>query len=250
MSDVFWKKAASPEGETGGVRSSIPDGTARYDAFAEWYRHLPWVGSAGLICDGASGTLPERLDGERWLDVACGAGRTARELARRGANVTGVDVSLSMIATAQAEGGTPTPKVDYRVGDITELNEWWDGHLFDGATCEMAFMDIDDLIGTVRSVSEVLRPLAPFLVSMVHPCFPGNDAGLSSWPPERGYDAEGYWTSADHNPEGVRIRVGSSHRTLSTYLNVHLWGGFALERVYEPPTAVPTFLVLAFRRVQ
>jgi hypothetical protein len=109
-------------------------------------------------------------------------------------------------------------------------------------------MDIDDLEGTVRSVAEVLRDGAPFLVSLVHPCFPGNEAGLSSWPPGHGYDAEGYWTSDHHNPEGVRIRVGSSHRTISTYLNVHLDLGFDLQRVYEPSGALPIFLVLAFRR--
>jgi hypothetical protein len=81
-------------------------------------------------------------------------------------------------------------------------------------------MDIDNLVGTVRSVAEVLRDAAPFLASLVHPCFPGNEAGLSSWPPGRGYDAEGYWTSDRHNPEGVRIRVGSvtgRFRPISTF---------------------------------
>jgi hypothetical protein len=159
-----------------------------------------------------------------------------------------LDLSERLIAKAQAEVGSTPAKIEYRVGDITEVGHWWDGQPFDGATCEMAYMDIDDLVGTVRSVSTVVRPQAPFLVSLVHPCFPGNDAGLSSWPPERGYDVEGFWTSADHNPEGVRIRVGSSHRMLSTYLNAHLEAGFVLEHVHEPPTPVPTWLVLAFRR--
>lgn len=131
---------------------------------------------------------------------------------------------------------------------VTELGQWWDGHRFDGATCEMAFMDIDDLTGTVRAVSEVLHEGALFLVSLVHPCFPGNQAGLSSWPPARGYDTEGYWTSDTHNPEGVRIRVGSFHRTVSTYLNVHLDSGFELQHVYEPASSVPLYLILVFRR--
>ena len=84
---------------------------------------------------------------------------------------------------------------------------------------------------------------------MVHPCFPGNEAGLSSWPPERSYFAEGWWTSAAHNPAGVRIRVGSSHRTLSTYLNALVESGFSLERIVEPPAPVPTFLLLKSRRL-
>ena len=39
----------------------------------------------------------------------------------------------------------------------------WDGELFDGATCEMALMDIDDLEGTVNAVARVLRPDGVFV---------------------------------------------------------------------------------------
>jgi hypothetical protein len=84
---------------------------------------------------------------------------------------------------------------------------------------------------------------------MVHPCFPGNEAGLSSWPPETSYFNEGRWTSPDHNPAGVRIRVGSSHRTMSSYLNSLIEAGFALERIVEPPAPMPMILLLGCRRV-
>jgi len=77
-------------------------------------------------------------------------------------------------------------------------------------------MDIDDLHGVVRTVATTVRPGGWFVISMVHPCFPGNETGLSSWPPERSYFDEGWWTSTAHNPIGVRIRGGASHRTLST----------------------------------
>ena len=100
-----------------------------------------------------------------------------------------------------------------------EPDEWWDGAFFDGAVCEMAMMDIEDLDGTVNAVAATVRPNGWFLISMVHPCFPGGETGLSSWPVGKSYFDEGRWTSPDHNPDGVRRRVGSSHRTLSTYLN-------------------------------
>jgi 2-polyprenyl-3-methyl-5-hydroxy-6-metoxy-1,4-benzoquinol methylase len=220
---------------------------ARYDAIADWYP--PWVGSsAGLVCDPDYGLLPSHLQGQRWLDVACGSGRTARELARRGARVVGVDVSQKLIARARAEQGEQHSPICYQVADVTDPDSWWDGEPFDGAVCEMAVMDIDDLAGTVRAVARVVRPAGDFLVSMVNPCFPGAGSGLSSWPPDRGYAAEGFWTSPEHNPEGVRARVGSSHRTLATYLNTFLDEGFVLQRVREPRTAVPTWLVLALVR--
>ena len=221
--------------------------SARYDGIAEWY--IPWVGtSPGLACATAVDMVPSRLDSELWLDVACGAGRTSRELAQRGAAVVGIDLSERLIAIAREYDAQQQLGVTFRVADIVQLADWWNGVPFDGAICEMAFMDIDDFDGTVAAVSRALRAHAGFVVSLLHPCFPGNAAGLSSWPPDLGYAAEGYWTSKQHNPEGVRLRVGSSHRTLATYLNTFVRHGFALERVHEAATDVPTKLVLALRR--
>jgi SAM-dependent methyltransferase len=220
---------------------------ARYDEFADWY--IPWVGqSPGLICDPSNGLMPVHLGGERWLDVACGAGRTSRELGRRGASVVGVDISPELISRARASESAQSLDIRYLVADVTRPAEWWDGQPFDGAVCEMAFMDIDNLDGTVAVVAQVLRPGGRFLASLVNPCFPGNDVGLSSWPPNEGYEAEGFWTSPDHDPDGVRIRVGSNHRKLSTYLNLLIDTGLHLERVVEPAAPLPTWLVLACRR--
>ena len=224
--------------------STVGPRSARYDRFADWY--VPWVGdSPGLTCDPASAMVATDLRGERWLDVACGAGRTARELARRGASVLAVDLSAELVAIARE---ADTPGIDYVVADVTEPGAWWDGERFDGACCEMALMDIDDLDGTLAAVAEVLRPGGSFVLSIVNPCFAGSDRGLPSWPPDGGYTAEGFWRSDQHDPEGVRIRVGSNHRTLATYLNALLTAGFDLTRAYEPPSPLPMWLVLALRR--
>lgn len=227
--------------------ATAPGETARYDGFADWY--LTWIeDSPGLVFDPTADLIPARLTGERWLDVACGTGRASRELVRRGASTIGVDVAGSLIATARTLERARQPKVNYVVGDIAHPEHWWDGQLFDGVTCEMALMDIDNLDATVKAVARVLRPDGRFVCSIVNPCFPGNQAGLSSWPPDRGYSAEGYWISPDHNPDGVRIRVGSNHRTLSTYLNAFIFAGFRLDRAFEPPSPVPYWLALACRQ--
>jgi len=221
---------------------------ARYDEIADWYPG--WVGDGdGLIADDVGDLLPPTVRGRRVLDVACGHGRASRALARMGAHVVGVDISAELIALARSREGTDRLGIDYHTADIADVDRWWDGAFFDGAVCEMAMMDIDDLHGTVNAVAATVRRGGWFAISMVHPCFPGNEAGLSSWPPERTYSDEGRWTSAEHNPVGVRIRVGSSHRTMSTYLNTLIEAGFALERVVEPPAPVPMILLLGCRRV-
>jgi SAM-dependent methyltransferase len=155
--------------------------------------------------------------------------------------VTGVDVSAEMLGRARASG---PPDITYIQADVAGDLAWWDGRPFDGCTCEMALMDIDDLAGALSAVTAVLRPGGWFVASIVHPCLPGSERGASSWPPGEGYEREGWWTSPDHHsPEGVRIRVGATHRKLSTYLNALLDAGLEAERFTEPPAPVPTYLL-------
>lgn len=218
---------------------------AAYDAIADWYE--VWAGdSPGMIW--AEGLLPEDLEGQRVLDVACGTGRLSRELARRGATVAGVDLSARMIEKAKA-AGTPGPGcIDYTVADVTGWESWWDGAFFDGAVSDMALQDIADLPTTMAAIAAVLRNGAWFFASMVHPCFPGGENALPNWPPEGGYECEGWWISPDHGPDGVRFRVGAYHRRLSTYVNTMLDVGFTLERTIEPARGLPSMLIVACRK--
>ena len=215
---------------------------ARYDEFAEWYEQ--WIGDAPSLIAAQDGLLPP-VAGARVLDLACGQGRMSRYLARRGADVLGVDVSAAMLSKARAAGPAG---ITYLRADVTGAPTWWDGRPFDGCTCELALMDIDDLAGALATVAAVLRPGGWFVASIVHPCFPGNGRGQSSWPPGGGYEREGWWTSPGHNPEGVRIRVGATHRKLSTILNALHDAGLEAERFAEPPAPVPTYLLWRCRR--
>jgi SAM-dependent methyltransferase len=58
--------------------------------------------------------------GARILDVPCGYGRHARELARRGFQVVGVDLSRPMIAEARRRG-RKGPRLRFRRGDIRRI---------------------------------------------------------------------------------------------------------------------------------
>jgi SAM-dependent methyltransferase len=215
---------------------------ARYDEFAEWYEQ--WIGDAPPLIAACAGLLPA-VAGERVLDIACGQGRMSRYLAGLGADVTGVDISAAMLGKARAAG---PEGITYLRADVTSHPDWWDGRSFDGCTCDLALMDIDDLAGTLSTVRTVLRPGGWFAASVVHPCFPGDDQGRSSWPPGEGYEREGWWTSPAHNPDGVRIRVGATHRKLSTVLNALLEAGLDAERFVEPAAPVPTYLLWRCRR--
>jgi len=216
---------------------------ARYDGVTDWY-----VGFARDWAVEARPFLPSDLSGQRVLDMGCGLGELSRLLTGLGASVTGVDLSAGMLGHAMTqESGRPLG-IHYLTGDVT-TTDWWDGDRFDGAVCNMALMDIDDLDGAMAAAARVLEPGGWFSFSLLHPCFPGLRSGASeqlpSWPPDRGYAAEGWWTTEG---DGVRGRVGANHRMLSTYLNATLRAGFELEEFGEPAAPVPRFLVVRCRR--
>ncbi|SLN32188.1 magnesium protoporphyrin IX methyltransferase [Roseisalinus antarcticus] len=63
--------------------------------------------------------LPEDLTGARVLDAGCGTGALAQDLARRGAQVTAVDISPKLVEIARDR----TPRhldVDFRAGDLSD----------------------------------------------------------------------------------------------------------------------------------
>ncbi|HEX4473364.1 MAG TPA: class I SAM-dependent methyltransferase [Nocardioides sp.] len=216
---------------------------ARYDRATDFY-----VGFARAWAADARPFLPADLSGRRVLDMACGLGELSRLMADRGASVTGVDLSSRMLGHASDEEAARPLGIRYLVGDVT-TTDWWDGDPFDAVVCNMALMDVDDLDAVMAAAAEVLHPGGEFSYSLLHPCFPGlrTDAAeqLPSWPPDRGYAAEGWWTTGG---DGVRGRVGATHRMLSTYLNATVRAGFTLEQFGEATAAVPRFLVVGCRR--
>jgi len=210
---------------------SMPPSPARYDLIADFY--LGVVG-AEVGSEPTAVTLLDLLGGVRGmriLDLACGHGRIAREIARCGARVVGADISDVLLEMARAAEIEEPLGIRYLKLDVTS-GQALAGETFDGVACNHGLADIDDLDGAVTTVARVLRPGGRFVFSILHPCFPGWDEDApSSWPHRGGYHAEGWWLAT--NP-GIRGKVGANHRTLSTYLNSLVGHNLAIEQVAEP----------------
>ena len=232
---------------------------ARYDEVADFYEafapdaydDLPTAALLDLL-----GTVSDL----RLLDLACGHGRLARELARRGAQVTGVDLSAALLAKARAREEAAPLGIAYVHADVASPATLANS-VFDGVACHFGLSDIDDLAGAVATVARVVAPGGFFAFSILHPCFPGwaSQGASPSWQPGQGYFAEGWWVAAGP-PGGVRPRVGANHRMLSTYLNTLARNGLVIEEMAEPqPSAdwiaeapsggpVPVYLVARCRK--
>ncbi len=215
------------------TRAPVTTRSARYDAVADFYEQFapdvyedpPMIALLRLTGD---------VSGLCLLDLACGHGRLARELARRGGDVVGLDISSALLDKARAHEKASPMGIVYVHADAASP-EALKGEVFNGVVCSFAVSDIDDLDGALASVARVLRPGGFFAFSMLHPCFPGWESKQAnpSWPPGRGYYDERWWL-ADGPPDGLRPKVGANHRMLSTYLNTLARNGLVVEEVSEP----------------
>ena len=219
----------------------------RFDGFASWYDDWIVAPEDDLVAQSLFELVGQRR-AERILDLGCGQGRIARPLAAAGNEVVGVDLSRKLLAIARASDGD---SIRYIHADVCTL-DWWDGTAFDGVIASMALMDVDNLDGAVTTVATTLRPGGWFAWSIIHPAFPGIERIRPSWPTDGSCFDEGYWVT---DGDGLRGRVGSNHRTLSTYFNTLTHHGFALEATAEPrwylssnDPPMPFFLVTRWRR--
>jgi 2-polyprenyl-3-methyl-5-hydroxy-6-metoxy-1,4-benzoquinol methylase len=203
---------------------------ARYDAVADFY-----ISGFDSADDPASLALLELLGpvaGLRVLDVACGHGRITRELARRGADVTGIDISASLISKARETEQNEPLDIRYIHADVGTSAALGNAE-FDAATCNFGLSDIDSLDAAVGAVSRALRPRGYFTFSILHPCFAGGKDISGSWPVAGRYYDEGHWTAQEAR-SGLRRLVGANHRMLSTYLGTLRRHGLWLDQVAEP----------------
>jgi len=101
-------------------------------------------------CDECSRTP---LAGKTALDVGCGAGLLTEPLARLGAAVSGLDASADLIAVARQHARAAGIEVDYRAGDLTEM----EGQ-FDLVTCMEVIEHVADPAGFVNALARRLAP--------------------------------------------------------------------------------------------
>lgn len=105
--------------------------------------------------------------GERILDVATGTGWSARNAARGGAAVTGVDISLELLKAARALAAHVQPPIDFRLGDAERLP--FENGAFDGVISTFGVMFATNQGQAAAELARVCRS--------------GGRLVLATWPP-------------------------------------------------------------------
>jgi SAM-dependent methyltransferase len=184
--------------------------------------------------------LAEHLpSGGRVLDLACGTGRIAAPLARRGLTVAGLDISAAALEIARAAA----PALDLRRGDMRQLP--WEDASFD-AVINMwtAFGYFETEAEDRRVVAEIARVLEPgglFVLDTVNLTAMHRSFAPESWREladgtlmleRRSYDAttgrgQAFWTFV--RADGERRVLSFDHRLYSAAEYVSLLRAEGLE---------------------
>jgi SAM-dependent methyltransferase len=144
-----------------------------FDGYAETYDKQPFTQGTPGECD----FIESEVGGDRSvpiLDIGCGTGRHAIELARRGYRVTGIDLSPSQIERARAKAAAAGVAPDFRVGDARRLPFRGEFGLA-VMICEGAFalMETDEMnFEILRGAGRALRPGGKLVMTTLNGLFP------------------------------------------------------------------------------
>ncbi len=214
-----------------------------FDSYAPQYMNEPFTADSIEETEFLLEIL-ELPDGASILDVGCGTGRHAVQLAIRGFAVTGLDLSAGMLAEAAQAAEQAGVEVEFIQADATDFTL---DRSFDAAIClcEGAFTLVgsDDAFehdpAILRSVLHVLKPGAPFVLTASNGMRLIRDAtaeqvAKGAFDPATltvSYSME--WQSPD-GPRSVPVRergyVPSELRLLCRaegFIVEHVWGGTA-----------------------
>jgi len=167
-------------------------------------------------------------EGDRVLDVGCGFGRHAVQMARRGLRVVGLDLSAYFLALGQERARTAGVDVRFVRGDMQLLP--FTG-IFDAAVCLGGsfgqFETEDEDLALLTETAQALRPRGKFLLDVA------NRDGILSRFIGKDWDQledgtvvlrERQWDSLRGRVEGKDIVVGPDGRRREYAHSMRLYG--------------------------
>lgn len=249
---------------------SQSDGTDRWDNNADQWHKL--FGENDLNrCDLLDPLIMQILgdvSGKKILDAGCGDGYLCRKLARRGASLTGVEISGKMLDFAVDEQKKAPLAISYHHASCSSL-PFLMASSFDVVVTNNVNQDLEDYRGAFSEFSRLLKPGGTYLHIENHPCFA---TPVGGW--VRDENGEKLYRKVDDYfnrgpflcPWGPGSSMQSTvywHRTLGDIVNELIFCEFSIKRLIEPEppeswksahiermdaARIPDFLVLVCKK--
>lgn len=235
------------------MKSEFPEHRAEngriWEANARWWDDRIGNGNEfqDLLIEPATERLLEVSDGEVVLDIACGAGRFARRMARLGARVVAFDASTRFIERARERTGDEL-RIEYHVIDAADSDRLLalGSGIFDKAVSTMALMDMPLIEPMLAALGGMLKPGGRFVFSITHPCF--NAPGVQRYAEmyeessgqhviRTGVKVSSYRTPFARKGEGILGQPEPQyyyHRSLQVLLQACFRAGFVVDGIEEP----------------
>jgi SAM-dependent methyltransferase len=176
--------------------------------------------------------------GARVLDLACGFGRHAHGMARRGYAVTGVDFNAAYLEIARAVAGEARVSVDWKQGDMRRLAFDREFDAVYSYFTSFGYFTDEENESVIAGVARALAPGGRFLLDVV------NRDWILTHPAHR------IWNQRENGSllmEEVSIDLASS-RVTSRQIHIAPDGGPRLEKQFDLRAYTCAELKALFRR--
>ena len=196
------------------------------------------------------------IHGCRILDLGCGEGGYAREMAKGGAHVVGIDGSDRMIEVARQRSQAENLDIEFVCANANALTSVIDRSI-DMVVAAMSLMDVEDYSGAIAEVHRVLVSGGSLVMSISHPCF---TAPVSEWErhPDNRHELRYFkvdqyferkvWEDTISNKSAASIL--RRHRPLEDFIRAPINHDFILRDFSEPvPTAAELNASDRFRKI-
>jgi len=136
------------------------------------------------------------------LDLACGAGRHAVELTRRGYTTVGYDLSVTQLARASEAAQTSGTKVAFLHGDMREMGF---EQMFDAVLCwnaSFGYFEEEKNLAVLKNIHRALKPGGCLLLDI-----PNRDFIVSQQPAQNWFEGDGCVCMDDMHVDFITSRL-------------------------------------------
>lgn len=168
------------------------------------------------------------IKGKKILELGCGAAQCSIAMAKKGAHVTGIDISGEQLKFAKRLADKNKVKIKFYEGDIKKLSQIKSDSQ-DIVFSEFALMYVDDLKKCFKESRRVLKKNGLFVFSMSHPFY-------------RIFDSKTLKIKVSYFKTGKKVQIFfdptkkfvTYEHTISDIYNPLVEARFKVEKIIEP----------------